>query len=209
MTYLETDKQTLADLSIVESMYDEHPLYSLYPATETKKGKRLMLHWITYPLNDISAIRKRQEAIAWQKLPELPLDEEELDFIEYYLEYRDQIRKPNILISLTSAFDRLLKHDAKRYVIKRGVILIIRLLNQLELIRTNLPDDAPSLLKEMAQSIQYTIYTSELKEVIKHDKDNKTHLSSYTLDKYDYLFRCTHLELIRELLSHLYIGRMP
>lgn len=109
MSYLETDKQTLADLSIVESMYDEHPLYSLYPATETKKGKRLMLHWITYPLNDISAIRKRQEAIAWQKLPELPLDEEELDFIEYYLEYRDQIRKPNILISLTSAFDRLLK----------------------------------------------------------------------------------------------------
>lgn len=48
MSYLETDKQTLADLSIVESMYDEHPLYSLYPATETKKGKRLMLHWITY-----------------------------------------------------------------------------------------------------------------------------------------------------------------
>lgn len=44
MSYLETDKQTLADLSIVESMYDEHPLYSLYPATETKKGKRLMLH---------------------------------------------------------------------------------------------------------------------------------------------------------------------
>lgn len=205
MSYLETDKQTLADLSIVESMYDEHPLYSLYPATETKKGKRLMLHWITYPLNDISAIRKRQEAIAWQKLPELPLDEEELDFIEYYLEYRDQIRKPNILISLTSAFDRLLKHDAKRYVIKRGVTLIIRLLNQLELIRTNLPEDAPSLLKEMAQSIQYTIYTSELKEAIKHYKDNKTHLSTYTLDKYDYLFRCTHLELIRELLSHIYI----
>lgn len=205
MTYLDTDKQTLADLSIVEGMRNEHPLCSLFSATETKKGKQLMLHWITYPLNDISAIQKRQEAIAWQNLPELPLNEEELDFIEYYLEYRDQIRKPNILISLTSAFDRLLRHDAKRYVIKRGVILIIRLLNQLELLRTNLPKDAPLLLKEIAQSIQYTMHSSELKEVIKHSKDNKTHLSTYIFDRYDYLFRCTHLELVRELLSHIYI----
>ena len=205
MTYLETDKQTLADLSIAESIYNEHPLCSLFPATETKKGKRMMLHWITYPLSDMSAIQKRQEAIAWQKLPELPLDEEELDFIEYYLEYRDQIRQPNILISLTSAFDRLLRDDAKRYIIKRGVILIIRLLNQLELLRTNLPENAPLLLKEMAQSIQYTIYTSELKEVIKHHKENKVRLSTYIIDKYDYLFRCIHLELIRELLSHIYI----
>ncbi len=195
----------MADLSIAESIYNEHPLCSLFPATETKKGKRLMLHWITYPLSDMSAIQKRQEAIAWQKLPELPLDEEELDFIEYYLEYRDQIRQPNILISLTSAFDRLLRDDAKRYIIKRGVILIIRLLNQLELLRTNLPENAPLLLKEMAQSIQYTIYTSELKEVIKHHKENKVRLSTYIIDKYDYLFRCIHLELIRELLSHIYI----
>ena len=65
MTYLDTDKQTQADLSIVEGIYDEYPLYSLFSATETKNGKRLMLDWITSPLNDISAIQKRQEAIAW------------------------------------------------------------------------------------------------------------------------------------------------
>lgn len=136
MTYLDTDKQTLADLSIVDSVYDERPLYSLFSATETKKGKRLMLHWITSPLSDLSAIQKRQEAIAWKKLPELPLDEEELDFIEYYLEYRDQFRRPNVLLSLTSAFDRLLRYDAKRYVIQRGVMLIIRLLERLEQLRS-------------------------------------------------------------------------
>lgn len=38
MTYLDTDKQTLADLSIVEGMRNEHPLCSLFSATETKKG---------------------------------------------------------------------------------------------------------------------------------------------------------------------------
>lgn len=205
MTYLDTDKQTQADLSIVEGVYDEYPLYSLFSATETKNGKRLMLDWITSPLNDISAIRKRQEAIAWQELPELPLDEEELDFIEYYLEYRDQIRRPNLLVSLTSAFDRLFRHDAQRYVIKRGVILIIRLLNQLELLRTNTPENAPSLLKELAQNIQYTIYSSELKGVIDLYKEKEKSPSTYIIDKYDYLFRCIHFELIRGLLSQIYI----
>jgi hypothetical protein len=135
MTYLDTDRQTQADLSITEGIYDEYPLYSLFSGTETKNGKRMMLDWITSPLNDISAIRKRQEAIAWKELPELPLDEEELDFIEYYLEYRDQIRRPNILVSLTSAFDRLLRHDAQRYIIRRGVTLIILLLNRLDTLR--------------------------------------------------------------------------
>ena len=43
MTYLDTDKQTQADLSITEGIYDEYPLYSLFSKTETKNGKGLML----------------------------------------------------------------------------------------------------------------------------------------------------------------------
>ena len=203
MTYLDTDRQTQADLSITEGIYDEYPLYSLFSGTETKNGKRMMLDWITSPLNHISAIRKRQEAIAWKELPELPLDEEELDFIEYYLEYRDQIRRPNILVSLTSAFDRLLRHDAQRYIIRRGVTLIILLLNRLDTLRKNTLENAPLLLKELAQSIQDTIHGSELKEVIGLYKDKEKSPSNYTIDKYDYLFRCIHFELIRGLLLSL------
>jgi len=194
MTYLDTDKQTQADLSITEGIYDEYPLYSLFSETETKNGKRVMLDWITSPLNDVSAIRKRQETIAWKELPDLPLDEEELDFIEYYLEHRDQIRRPNILVSLTSAIDRLLRHDAQRYIIRRGVTLIILLLNRLDTLRKNTLENAPLLLKELAQSIQDTIHGSELKEVIGLYKDKEKSPSNYTIDKYDYLFRCIHFD---------------
>ena len=49
MVYLDTDKQTCADLSITESVYDEQPLCSLFLKTETKQGKSLMLEWIMYP----------------------------------------------------------------------------------------------------------------------------------------------------------------
>lgn len=93
MVYLATDKQTYADLSITETANNEQFLFSLFSKTETKEGKALMLNWIMYPLSDLGEIRKRQEAIVWDALPELLLNEEELDFIEYYLAYRDQIRK--------------------------------------------------------------------------------------------------------------------
>ena len=93
MTYLDTDKQTYADLSITETANNEQFLFSLFSRTETKEGKSLMMNWIMYPLSDLDMIRKRQEAVAWDALPELLLNEEELDFIEYYLAYRDQIRK--------------------------------------------------------------------------------------------------------------------
>ena len=36
MTYLDTDKQTQADLSITEGIYDEYPLYSFSPERRLK-----------------------------------------------------------------------------------------------------------------------------------------------------------------------------
>lgn len=91
MKYLNTDRQTMSDLSIQDTVYGEQALHSLYLKTDTKKGRQLMLNWIANPLSDIEQIQKRQSAIAWDKLPELPLDEEELDFLEYYLDYREQL----------------------------------------------------------------------------------------------------------------------
>ncbi|GAE82771.1 MutS-related protein [Bacteroides reticulotermitis] len=205
MTYLDTDKQTKADLSIDEVQYDGYPLFSLYGGTKTPKGKRLMQAWISSPLNNRTDIRKRQEAIAWQELPEIPLAEEELDFIEYYLEYRDQISRPYWLLSLATTFDRIFRRDPKRYIIKRGVHLIIRLLHQLEILRKGTPQNAPLLLQEMAQHIHDSIYASELKEVVLQTSDEKQLLSNYIVDKYDYLFRCVRLETIRALLAELYV----
>ena len=92
MVYLDADKQTYADLNVTGNVYGEQALCYLFLKAETKKGKSLMLDWIMHPLSDWEEICKRQEAIAWDFLPELPLNEEELDFIEYYLEYREQIR---------------------------------------------------------------------------------------------------------------------
>ena len=42
MTYLDTDKQTYADLSITETANNEQFLFSLFSKTETKEGKSLV-----------------------------------------------------------------------------------------------------------------------------------------------------------------------
>lgn len=206
MTYLDTDKQTKADLAITEGIYNELPLFFLYTGAETKKGKRMMQAWISSPLSDISIIRKRQEAIAWEGLPEIPLDEEELDFIEYYLDYRDQITRPNRLLSFATIIDRrFIRYDPKRYVIRRGVNLVIRLLRELEVLRKNTPQDAPLLFREMAQNVQDSIYATELEVVIPEIEAGKRALSNFLIDKYDYLFRCVRVATIRGLLGELYL----
>lgn len=205
MTYLDTDKQTYADLSITETVNNEQFLFSLFSKTETKEGKSLMMNWVMYPLSDLDMIRKRQEAVAWDALPELLLNEEELDFIEYYLAYRYQIREAHVLLSCATVIDRLLRYDSTRYVICRGVKLVIHLLHCLERWAKELDEDAPQLMKESARMVNDILSGSELGEVLEQTSGEERRLSNYTIDKYDYLFRCTRLLSLKELLSVLYL----
>lgn len=204
-TYLNTDKQTYADLSIMENGNNEPTVCSLFSRTETKQGKSLIQSWLMHPLSDGDTIRKRQEAIAWNELPELFLTEEELDFIEYYLAYRDEIRKANVLLSCATVIDRLFRHNSVRYVVCRGVKLVIHLLHRLKKWTMELPEDAPQLIKESADMVNDILYGSELKELLKPEYGKGGRLSNYVIDKYDYLFRCTRLLSLRELLSVVYL----
>lgn len=203
MRYLKTDKQTMIDLSIQDDLYGEQLFSSLFLRTETKKGKQLMLYWLATPLSDMDAIRKRQQAIAWNYLPELPLDEEELDFLEYYLDYREQLSYKGPFLSFINKVDRLFKPDPSRYVITRGVALVMRMFVQLHKLQKELPEDTPALLKEFADSVRGVCELLDLKEIQALDND-KGALSDYMVDRYDYVFRQDKFVAIRELLELIY-----
>ncbi len=106
-------------------------------------------------------------------MPELLLNEEELDFIEYYLAYRDQIREAHILLSCATVIDRLVRYDSTRYVICRGVKLVVHLLHCLKEWATELPQDAPQLMKESAAMIDNILHGSELEEVLEQTSDEE------------------------------------
>ena len=203
LRYLKADIQTRFDLGIQESPNGEHPLPLLFLHTETKEGKRMMRNWITHPLSDIPAIQARQEAIAWEGLPALPMDEDELDFLEHYLEFRDQIPTKGVFYTLYNKIGRLFKYDSTRYVITRGVKLCIRFFKQLEILHKELPDNPPKLIQEWTDNIQSALQIEELKALakIKEEED----FSDFQIDNYDYLFRHEQRSLIRDLLTGIYL----
>ena len=202
LQYLKTDIQTQNDLGIQDSPNGERPLSSLFLQTGTKEGKRMIRQWIAQPLSDLAAIQARQEAIAWEGLPALPMDESELDFIEYYLAFRDQLSVKGAFISFFNKIDRLFKYDSTRYIITRGVGLCIRLLQQLDKLHKELPDNLPSLIQEWADQIWDAFYIKELKETLNMEEEE---LSDFAIDQYDYLFRQEHYTTLHNLLNGIYL----
>ena len=200
-TYLTSDWQTMMDLGIQNSSYDDRPIHLLFLDTETKEGRKMMKSWIAQPLSDLKAIEERQNAIAWNQLPSLPLNEEELDFLEYYLSYRDQLSAPNVFVSLCNTVDRLLKYDSSRYIVTRGVDLSFKLLKKLNELQAELPDTCPSLIEGLKKQIREIFVFKEMKEMLKLDESA---LSDFTIDRYDYLFRLEHYPSMRQLLRFFF-----
>lgn len=200
-TYLTTDWQTMMDLGIQSSPYDEQLIQTLFLATETKEGRQMMKNWIAQPLCDLETIKARQNAIAWDKLPPLPMDEEELDFLEYYLAYRDQLSPKNAFISFFNKVDRWFKYDSARYIVTRGVELVIRLAKLLNKLQNQLPETCPCLIEELKRQIQQFFLYEDMKGILSIDE---TSLSDFDIDHYDYQFRQEHYPSIRELLTCIY-----
>ena len=73
------DEAAIANLELVETLIGQRKVGSLLDvidATSTAPGARLLRRWLTFPLRDVAAIRRRQDAVAW--LVERPALTEEL-----------------------------------------------------------------------------------------------------------------------------------
>lgn len=56
----------------------------------------------------------------------------------------------------------------------------------------------------MIDLVQDTLHGTELENVLQQAFDKDTRFSNYVIDKYDYLFRCTRLLSLKDLLSVIY-----
>ena len=90
-------------------------------------------------------------------------------------------REAHILLSCATVIDRLVRYDSTRYVICRGVKLVVHLLHCLKEWATELPQDAPQLMKESAAMIDNILHGSELEEVLEQTSDEEKRLSNFCL----------------------------
>ena len=75
------------------------------------------------------------------------------------------------------------------------------MLHHLEKWITEQQEIVPQLWKDMIDLVQDILHGTELKNVLQRVFDKDTRFSNYVIDKYDYLFRCTRLLSLKELLS--------
>jgi DNA mismatch repair protein MutS len=62
------DEAAIANLELVQTLIGQRKVGSLLDvidATSTAPGGRLLRRWLTFPLRDVAAIRRRQDAVAW------------------------------------------------------------------------------------------------------------------------------------------------
>lgn len=199
--YLSSDKQTLNDLSIIESNNEERTIFSLYKKAETDGGNRCLENWIIRPLKEEKSIKERSEAIFCSDLPVLEVDRDEMDFIEFYLEVYEQPARPSFFYSWIAFVRRKIKITSKRYIIDRGSKLLEQQIRKLRNFTLQINESHPSLIQEYAKRICAGIESTELRGII---PDKNKRVNSYHTDKIDYLFRYQRTTTIREFLDILY-----
>src|SRR5262249_32324112 len=62
------DEAAIANLELVETLIGKHKegsLLAVIDETATAPGGRMLRRWLLYPLVEVAAIRRRQDAIAW------------------------------------------------------------------------------------------------------------------------------------------------
>ena len=200
--YINSDNQTFNDLSIAENVYGEKSLFSLFDDTCSGGGRKQMKEWIMHPMNDLQSINERIEAICYNDMPDLTINREELDFIEYYLGFEDKPTNISRLNSSLMLFVRKFRNDPNRYVVERGTELIKKLFYDLKLYAENVTENSPVLIQAFARTILDAFQLAELKKIASFFSLGKR--GNYQTDYCDYFFRYKRDATIHELLNIVY-----
>lgn len=199
--YLSSDRQTLNDLSIIESNNDERTIFSLYKKAASDGGNRCLENWMTRPLKEEKSIKERSEAIFCSDLPVLEVDRDEMDFIEFYLEVYEQPVIPSLFYSWVTFVWRKIRPSSRRYIIDKGSILLEQQIQKLRKFALQVNESHPSLIQEYAKRICNDFESTELRNII---PDDYKQTNAHRTDKIDFLFRYQRTTTIRDFLDIIY-----
>ena len=123
----ETDKQTLDDLNLL-GKYKNNSVYSLYTATITRGGERIMEDMFLHPLTDAKAINDRSSVFRYFKEHDFgfPFDKEEFDSVEQYIAGASgKSGFMNMIQILRAKAMRYISHDQEFDIIRDRVVTSI------------------------------------------------------------------------------------
>lgn len=204
----QTDKQTFHDLEILNSGKNQQSIFDLFNKTQSLLGKERLCYFLSHPLTDLTEINNRIEAISFfQHLEckeELDIDKNTLDFIEHYLMQGDYpTTPPSKFSALEKAVMQKINPTNQYYIIERGIDYIIYLLNNLYDFSVKIANnDSPQLIAKNNAYIFNLFDQPEFNDLSEIKEMQK--LKPISIAKYDYMFRYTYKDTIRNILNIIY-----
>lgn len=208
MNYLQTDAQTISDLSILEKP-GKASIYELFNNTKTLGGSSRLAQLFREPLADEDEINRRSALYRFFSLEEyvFPIDPVTIGSVEYYMQnddVRSQLKPENETI--TQRLRNIVAADSNYVFVENGVQSSLRLFYQLEIFLKG--------LQSRVQGSPYERLYSTLVQLMNDDSLSgfRQHISSkheakltkVALAALDKLIRFDNRELILKLLYLLY-----
>ena len=201
------DKQTLTDLSLFQNRSIDKPIFTIYNRTATKGGLEMLYKLFRTPVSDLEFLQNRKAEINFFFEHDciLKLIPRNIDFIEHYLSVDRPPLRNNIIDATYNGILNKFKSDGDYWIIMNGILHIIRLLVDLDLLikQTDLYS-LPETLKEDINRIRIFITSSALINILRDPPEDIKDLTFSQINNLDHFFRVNKKNPFRELLSIVY-----
>ena len=99
-----TDEQTILDLNIFPKVKGDSSIFNFYNSTKTKGGRQGLEHILRTPICNLKDINFRISTMKFisENGIDCELDNEYLDFIEFYINHNSPILQDNLYDSITT-----------------------------------------------------------------------------------------------------------
>ncbi|QEC53582.1 MutS-like protein [Anseongella ginsenosidimutans] len=195
------DKQTLTDLQLLNGPDTDRSILSLFNFTATIAGKALLRDFFDSPSVDIFQLQKRSENIQFfaGNPVKLSLDEQSLDFIEFYIRSLVKPMRFSLFHTCRNGLKNYFSPKQDYYTKKKGALDLYDILEQ--------ASDFCKLSKKDNEIItELKLLTDTVLKDLKLKKQHSYRIFRETIliDICDFAFRNTHLEPIKRILHIIY-----
>ena len=205
MAQFEVDRQTINDLQLFNDTTGNIAVYSFFDYVSTLGGGRKLTEMMSSPSNDIRVLNSRRDCIKYfaDNQVHLPLNKNDLDFIEYYLAFNVRAISSGIVESFTRGLSYKFSHNNDYYVVTKGIREVFKLLRIVWEFYNNLLDkDPPPHLVAIAENLKQFFSIKGMEKIILAGDDKK--LNYFEVGYYDKLFRKQELFAIKVVIKVIY-----
>lgn len=199
------DTQTFDDLEIFSTKHGKRSIFSLFKITKTTGGRLKMEEMMKTPSTDISLLTDRINTIQYFKEKGLEIDitNNQLDLIEYYINYTKVYLKHNPIDSLAAYLGNKIKSNVHYYTVGLGLEHLLTLLRySSKLIPELAQKESPAYLKKTSESLESILELDIVKYALTIRNFKK--LNFHQTSKLDVFFRKKGKEIAKQLLAIFY-----